>query len=73
MSNTIRPTHQPGWNPTHPRWTHGPMTQKFQERDKKGGLGKNGGKHHKFMNGIGNSRYNLAQKIEALRAKEALE
>lgn len=49
------------------------MTQKFQERDKKGGRGKNGGKHHKFMNGVGNSRYNLAQKIEAMRTKEAME
>ena len=68
MSDTRRHV-QVGWNPTHPRWPFGSMTQKYQEKDRPS---HNNSSRHRFCNLVKNSKYNLERKIDELRYFEAL-
>ena len=68
MSDTRRDV-IPGWNPTHPRWSFGPMTEKFQHKDRPPMHLKAPGR---FCKNGRNSRHNLLAKIDNLRATEAL-
>lgn len=71
MSGTQRHI-TPGWDPDHKNWSFGPMTEKYQSRDKSDGLNKQS-KNKRFSKDGKNSYYNLSEKINQLRMKESLE
>lgn len=67
MSNTRRYV-TPGWGPGHHRWIFGPMTEKFQHRDRPPMHLKSPGRFCKMGR---KSRYKLRAEIENLRDSEA--